>query len=65
MIGILYSILIFFDKTSEKKELNKNNRIKTVVAILLIINFFLSFCRLWFFIFYKLYTYFNNYYINY
>ena len=33
MIGILYSILIFFDKTSEKKELNKNNRIKTVVAI--------------------------------
>ena len=62
MIGILYSILIFFDKTSEKKEFNKNNRIKTVVAILLIINFF---CRLWFFIFYKLYTYFNNYYINY
>ena len=39
MIGILYSILIFFDKTSEKKELNKNNRIKTDVAILLIINF--------------------------
>lgn len=43
MIGILYSILIFFDKTSEKKELNKNNRIKTVVAILLIIKFFCLF----------------------
>lgn len=43
MIGILYSILIFFDKTSEKKELNKNNRIKTVVATLLIINFFCLF----------------------
>ena len=43
MIGILYSILIFFDKTSEKKELNKNNRIKTLIAILLIINFFCLF----------------------
>ena len=26
MIVILYSILIFFDKTSEKKEFNKNNK---------------------------------------
>jgi len=46
MIVILYSILIFFDKISEKKELDKNDKIKTVIAILLIINFFLSFCRL-------------------
>ena len=38
MIVILYSILIFFDKISEKKELDKNDKIKTVIAILLIIN---------------------------
>ena len=43
MIVILYSILIFFDKTSEKKELDKNDKIKTVIAILLIINFFCLF----------------------
>ena len=42
MIATLYSILIFFDKTSEK-ELNKNEKIKTVIAILLIINFFCLF----------------------
>ncbi|BEO99506.1 hypothetical protein FNCP11_18220 [Fusobacterium nucleatum] len=40
MIVILYSILIFLDKISEKKELNKNEKIKTVIAVLLIINFF-------------------------
>ena len=43
MIVILHSILIFFDKTSEKKELDKNDKIKTVIAILLIINFFCLF----------------------
>ncbi len=43
MIVILYSILIFFDKISEKKELDKNDKIKTVIAILLIINFFCLF----------------------
>ena len=43
MIVILYSILIFFDKISEKKELDKNDKIKTVIAILLIINFFCFF----------------------
>ena len=43
MTVILYSILIFFDKTSEKKELDKNDKIKTVIAILLIINFFCLF----------------------
>ena len=43
MIVILYSILIFFDKILEKKELNKNDKIKTVIAILLIINFFCLF----------------------
>ena len=43
MIVILHSILIFFNKTSEKKELDKNDKIKTVIAILLIINFFCLF----------------------
>ena len=43
MTVILYSILIFFDKISEKKELDKNDKIKTVIAILLIINFFCLF----------------------
>ena len=43
MIVILHSILIFFDKTSEKKELDKNDKVKTVIAILLIINFFCLF----------------------
>lgn len=43
MIVILHSILIFFDKTSEKKELDKNDKIKTVIVILFIINFFCLF----------------------
>ena len=39
MIVILYSIL----KHQKKKELDKNDKIKTVIAILLIINFFCLF----------------------